>query len=295
MALSLLSMFIGCYLQPSESTLIPMDSASDTSSSGTNHGGRPDDGAVEGFQSGILNSDNAKMYWLWYGYEDWPNGNCVEMRLQNTGPAIKNWSAELDLDQSITKWVYNDGAWIFPSGDMLSIGSESSATLESNASVMLYYCAEPRTQPQAIRLTGTLVNPVTPPVDDTGDTNTDTATDTGDTSIFGSVTDSTRTLILQYSSAGYTANGGECVDLVLFNQGTQTLSRIALALSFSGSFDITTLRGYISGVHNGNQLSLSPTYTTTLAPGQSNSGTICMDPLQSPTAMAATFTVATNP
>lgn len=292
MALSLLSIFIGCYLQPSESSLVPVDSAGDTTSD-TYHGGRPDDGGEEGFQSGILSSDTAKMYWLWYGYEDWPNGNCAEMRLQNIGPAVKNWSAEIDLDKSISKWVYSDGAWIFPSGDMLSIGAESSATLESNASVMLYYCAEPRTQPQAIRFTGTEVSTENTTHEDTGDTSTDTG-DTN-TSVFGSVTDSTRALILQYSSAGYSTNGGECVDLVLFNQGTQTLSRISLALSFSGSFEITTLRGYISGVHNGDQLTLSPSYTTTLAPGQSNSGTICVNPLQSPTTMAATYTVVTNP
>ena len=81
------------------------------------------------------------------------------------------------------------------------------------------------------------------------------------------------------------------MDMVLFNAGADTLTQISVTINFDGDFDLTRLEGYIYSNHTDMVLTLSPTYTTTLAPGQSNTGRICINPIREPATMTSTFTV----
>jgi hypothetical protein len=294
-SLLVLLALVGCYVQPSAP-------AGDTSSAGDvaagdgggvgvpgddgtwNGGGGAGDGGGELSPSedrGRLSAGDYSVYWRWYGYADWPEGACVEVRFKNNGPDIDNWTLTLDLDAAVTRWVYEDGGFLWPEGDSLVVEPLTDSTLSSGSDHWVYFCAEPR-----VRVTGFSVEAqVTDGGSESGggDTGGDDAGTGGGRSGQLSMNDS---LLLIWRPAGV-SYGGECTEYTVLNRGSAavTLGEVTVELDRVGGFtDWWNLLPVLDGT---DLLLYYPSSLNPLDAGEAASGTVCMDAAVTPQAARA--------
>lgn len=131
-----LAMLAGCYLSPNDPTANSEESGlTGSGASNTTYG-------EVGEGRGRFDEGPFTIYWRWY--DTWEQGTCVQIDVRNNGDTLSWWDLTLDLDQPLTQWTYESGAFFWPEGDQLLIEPESSGSFSRRATKKFNYCAEPR-------------------------------------------------------------------------------------------------------------------------------------------------------
>ena len=196
---------------------------------------------------GIEELDGFLLYWK--QHSNWEQGACLELRLRNTGCAVENWEVALDLDQQLTYWADEGGAFFWPQGDVVLVEPESSGYLGVNESTVFYFCAEPAVRIQAFDLRSLSTDcgdSGSSSSSDSGDdgsttddggtgddgsTGDDGTTDTTPTDYSGRVVDGDIQMIYNYDELN--TEGLNCYDLTFQNNGDEpvTMDQVAFAMS----------------------------------------------------------------
>ncbi len=113
-----------------------------------------DEGPPDLLAANRLERDAFTLYSQWYG--GWGGGTCVELFLKNRGSSIRDWSLRLQLDNPIARLLdYAGGYFLFSeSPDSLLIEPLDSDTFRGGSSQIIWFCAEPRLNPVAMRVNG---------------------------------------------------------------------------------------------------------------------------------------------
>lgn len=256
-----------------------------------------DTGAVEGTGSGVgstpkgplddlrgqLTDGDFAVYWR--HYDSWETGACVELLLRNQGTSSARISElRLEAFDPLTYWADSGGAVFWPNGSLITAWPESTS-LSGGGIRRMYYCAEP-----AAELLGLEVDAVR------------TSSDGSDDGSDGDDTEVPEVNAGSFSQDGLIVNwremwddpehGGTCVEFSAFNETSLPIDLGALRFEMSGTFEITHSYGLTPTPVSDGLAILFPDYLGALPPiGEPLSdqfrGTVCFDPLVTPTAMTA--------
>ena len=128
----------GCYFTPNDAAV---QGDGEGLSEGSGSAGPDDTYGEVGDNRGKIEADPVTVYWQWY--DTWDQGTCMKVTLRNDNDALAWWELNLQLDQELTLWTYDDGAFFWPEGDQIFIEPVSGGALPARSSRDLYYCAEP--------------------------------------------------------------------------------------------------------------------------------------------------------
>ena len=169
--------------------------------------------------SGSLFSRDFKVYWKLY--EKWPEGGCVELTVTNNGPAVAGWTLGVNLDGTVTDWLWSGGAYTEEYADFLLVQPEDNTEpLEAGGRAKVTYCTEPRVRPASVK--------VDVPEQGAGGGSTGSAYNWGSDSGWTSGTFGSGGAAYNYvrwgdfelyASVGTAWETGACVDMILINNG----------------------------------------------------------------------------
>lgn len=279
-----------CYMQPSDSLLVT-EGGDDAAAGGEEASFGLGAGSGES-RSGLVEDGDVRLYWSWYGNEDWAEGTCVQMLLKNRGNTVSRWSAELQLDTSITAWTHYDGAFLFPYGDKLLVEPETSGSLAEGESLQLNFCAEPRVEILALDMDGDGLSSGSSSSESDADTDADADADAdtdadadADAGPQGSVESADGDVLLEWDPNG-TSNGGDCTQLTVTNQGSIDYANWWVDVTFDADFELTDSWNWALIDTTSPTLRLAPAWDQTLFAGSGYTGTLCLDESAEPTAVA---------
>lgn len=98
-----------------------------------------------------LSDEGLVLYWKQSA--NWDQGACLEMRLRNnSGCELKNWEMGLSVDQSLTYWADEGGAYFWPQDNLVLVESADGGSLASGGSAVFFFCAEPAVEISGLEL-----------------------------------------------------------------------------------------------------------------------------------------------
>jgi hypothetical protein len=286
----------GCYVQPTtadDTGVSAQESAGDdggvgvpgddgTWNGGGGGGSGGGDGEVQpGDDRGRLSEGDYSVYWRWYGYASWPEGACVEIRFKNNGPDLENWTLTLDLDASFTRWVYEDGGFLWPEGDTLVVEPLNDPSLGSGEDHWVYFCAEPRVQVTGFSVEGRLSE------GGDGSGGDDGGGDDGGVSTGSSgQIEMNNELLLLWRPAGV-SYGGACTEFSVLNRGTAAVQLGEVVVELDRTAGFTDWWNLVPVMDGADLLLYYPSNLNPLDAGEAAAGTVCLDAAVTPLAARA--------
>lgn len=181
---------------------------------------------------GRLELDGFSLYWK--QHSTWEQGACVELRLRNTGCPVYNWEMALLLDQNLTYWADEGGAYFWPEDNLVLIEPEGSGSLSSNESQVFYFCAEPAVQVLDFDFRS-LVNDCGGSSEGSGSGSSGSGTDSGDDGSSGSGSGASgfaydRDMRVNYDFTSRRSDGLYCYDVSFTNTGDATSAYTSVSL-----------------------------------------------------------------
>lgn len=260
-----LAALAGCYFTPNDATV-----EGDGEALAEGDGSRgPDAGYGEvGEGRGKLEEGPVTVYWQWY--DTWDQGTCMKVTVRNGEDDLAWWELNLQLDQKLTLWTYDDGAFFWPEGDQIFVEPVSSGSLPARSTRDLYYCAEPLHEIQGVTVFA-----------ERSDGEVVEGGDGGDGGGGGDPDRATRgelfprPFTLRWVQTG-SWDGGNCLNVTLIN-GEQALDDWSLELRADQELNLTSEWGawFEPG---GDRMRVVPNGPGRLEPGQTLNFGYCSEP-----------------
>ena len=277
-----LGMLGACYMSP-ETSIDSADAAADGSGLGAPQGPLDED------NQGTLEDGDVRLYWR--TRDAWQAGACVDLLLRNTGDStLRLNELRLSNSEAFTYWASAGGAVFWPDGGELTIWPESSS-LSAGSFKQMYFCAEPAADLVAMEADVTASSSGSGGSD--GSDGSDGSTEEPEINAGAFVEDG---FVLNWRVTWEDPDhGGTCMEFRAVNETDEPIDVGAISLEMTGEFLITHSYGVTPTVLSEGLGLMFPSYLGDIPPfgeGLSDQwvGTVCMEPIQTPTSMSVVIT-----